>query len=80
MDNFIADYPGTPFKEDALYYRFDSAYILAINSVENKKKERLNLAKASYAMLMKFNASTQYKKDADDKLARIEKELQQFSN
>ncbi|KQS53638.1 MULTISPECIES: outer membrane protein assembly factor BamD [Flavobacterium] len=80
LDNFIADYPGTPFKEDALYYRFDSAYILAINSVENKKKERLNLAKASYAMLMKFNASTQYKKDADDKLARIEKELQQFSN
>jgi outer membrane protein assembly factor BamD len=25
LDNFIADYPGTPYKEDALYYKFDSA-------------------------------------------------------
>jgi outer membrane protein assembly factor BamD len=24
LDNFIADYPGTPYKEDALYYKFDS--------------------------------------------------------
>jgi len=40
----------------------------------------LDLAKASYATLIKFNASTQYKKDVDEKLARIEKELQQFSN
>lgn len=80
LDNFIADYPGTPFKEDALYYRFDSAYILAINSIENKKQERLNMAKASYANLIKFNPSTQYKEEVDKKLAIIEKELQQFSN
>jgi outer membrane protein assembly factor BamD len=33
LDNFIADYPGTPYKEDALYYKFDSAYQLGINSV-----------------------------------------------
>jgi outer membrane protein assembly factor BamD len=24
LDNFIVDYPGTPYKEDALYYKFDS--------------------------------------------------------
>jgi TolA-binding protein len=30
LDNFIADYPGTPYKEDALYYKFDSAYQLGI--------------------------------------------------
>jgi outer membrane protein assembly factor BamD len=27
LDNFIADYPGTPYKEDALYYKFDSISI-----------------------------------------------------
>jgi outer membrane protein assembly factor BamD len=32
LDNFIVDYPGTPYKEDALYYKFDSAYQLGINS------------------------------------------------
>lgn len=80
LDNFIADYPGTPFKEDALYYRFDSAYILAVNSVEYKKRERLDFAKASYAALVKFNATTKYKTEVDKKLADIEHQLQQFSN
>lgn len=80
LDNFIADYPGTPFKEKALYYKFDSAYLLAINSVESKKQERLNLAKTAHAALVKFNGSSEYKEDADKKLVTIDKELQQFSN
>jgi len=80
LDNFMADYPGTSLKEDALYYRFDSAYILAVNSIENKKRERLDFAKASYATLIKFNESTKYKAEVDKKLADIEQQLQQFSN
>jgi outer membrane protein assembly factor BamD len=79
FDNFISDYPGTPFKEQALYYRFDSAYKLAINSIESKKQERLDYAKTTYANLIKFNKSTEYKEKADKMLAEIEKELQQFS-
>lgn len=79
LDNFITDYPGTPFKEDALYYKLDSAYKLAINSVPQKMEERLNSAKTAYNSLMKFSASTKYKSQADDMLARINKDLQQFS-
>ncbi len=79
LDNFIADYPGTPFKEKALYYKFDSCYQLAINSVPSKMEERLNAAKVAHASLMKFNANTEYKKIADQMLARIDKDLQQFS-
>ncbi|WP_159802089.1 outer membrane protein assembly factor BamD [Flavobacterium sp. MK4S-17] len=80
LDNFIIDYPGTPYKEDALFYKYDSSYQLAINSVANKMEERLNLAKANYAALMKFNSETKYKKQADEMLARINTELQRFSN
>jgi outer membrane protein assembly factor BamD len=79
LDNFIADYPGTPFKEKALYYKLDSCYNLAINSIPGKMEERLNAAKLAYASLMKFNANTEYKKIADEMLARIDKDLQQFS-
>lgn len=79
LDNFINDYPGTPFKEDALYYKLDSAYKLAINSVPSKMQERLNDAKAVYASLLKSKPETKYKKQADDMLAKIDKELQQFS-
>lgn len=79
LDNFISDFPGTPFKEEALYYKFDSEYNLAINSVPSKMEERLKNAKSAYSNLIKFNASTKYKSQADDMLAKIDKDLQQFS-
>ena len=79
LDNFIIDFPGTIYKEKALYYRLDSAYQLAVNSIENKKVERLNVAKTAYLNLMKFNASTEFKSKADDMLERIETDLKQFS-
>lgn len=79
LDNFISDYPGTPYKEEALFYRFDSAYRLAINSVPSKMEERLNTAKALYSKLIQFNASTKYKAEADEMLAKIETDLQQYS-
>ncbi len=78
LDNFISDYPGTPYKEEALFYKLDSAYKLAINSVPAKMEERLNNAKAAHAALMKFNASTKYKGQADEMLARIETDLKQY--
>lgn len=79
FDNFISDYPGTPFKEQALYYRLDSAYQLAINSVDSKKQERLVYAKSTYNNLIKFNSNSEYKAKADTMLAEIDKELQQYS-
>lgn len=79
LDNFIADYPGTMYKEKALYYKFNSAYNLAINSVQSKMQERLEFAKTTYDALLKFNANTEFKNEADTMLARIDKDLQQFS-
>ena len=79
LDNFIADYPGTPFKEKALYYKLDSAYTLAINSVPQKMEERLNVAKVSYNNLIKFKPDTEYKKKADEMLAQIDVELQKYN-
>ncbi len=79
LDNFISDYPGTPFKEDALFYKLDSTYKLAINSVQQKMQERLVNAKNAYNGLIKFKQETKYKKKADEMLATIDKELKQFS-
>ncbi len=76
LDNFVADYPGTPFKEDALFYKYDSAYQLGINSISSKMVERLNVAKTAYNSLIKFKPDTKYRKIADEMLARIETDLQ----
>ena len=79
LENFIIDYPGTPYKEKALYYKLDSAYQLAINSVPAKMEERLNAAKTAYNNLIKFNSNTEFKQKADNMLAIINTDLKQFS-
>ena len=79
LDNFIINFPGTPYKEKALFYKLESAYSLAINSVPSKMEERLENAKVAYSSLIKFKADTEYKLKADEMLARIENDLKQFS-
>ncbi len=79
LDNFLLDYPGTVYKTDALYYKFDSAYKLSINSVYSKMEERIKNALSLYDDLITFDPNTKYKEDADRMVERLNKELQQFS-
>jgi outer membrane protein assembly factor BamD len=79
LENFIDAYPGTPYKEAALFYRLDSAYKLAINSVPAKMEERLKNAKTAYSNLIKFKEGSKYQEKATEMLARIDKDLKQFS-
>ncbi len=78
LDNFLSDFPGTPFKEDALYYKLDSAYNLAVNSVASKMEERLENAKATYQQFVKAFPSSKYKAQADEMMQRIELDLKQY--
>lgn len=79
FDNFLINFPGTPYKEKALFYKLDSAYLLAINSIPSKMEERLINAKNAHASLIKFKGDTEYKAKADVMLARIENDLKQYS-
>jgi outer membrane protein assembly factor BamD len=40
MDAFVADYPSSKRKEEAMYLATKSAYFLALNSIDKKKIER----------------------------------------
>lgn len=79
FDLFLSDYPGTPYREDAMFYKFDSMFKLAINSVESKKETRLNEAKEAYATLKKSFPESKYLEESTKMLESINKELQQFS-
>ena len=78
FDNFIANYPGSPFREAAYYYRFDSAYRLAINSFEVLMEERLNQAKEFYKSYKKYYPEGEYTPQLEDALLEIDKSLQNF--
>lgn len=80
LDNFMLDFPGSKYREDAMFYKYDSAYKLAINSVDSKKKERLEKAIAIYGTLNSTFVDSKYKKEAADMFATLNKELVQYSN
>lgn len=79
FDNFLLDFPGSIYKEEALWLKFDAAYQLAVNSVYYRMEERLKNAKDDYLDLIKFSAETKYRGQADKMLAKIDSELQNFS-
>ena len=79
LDNFITDNPGSIYREEALYYKIVAGTSLAMNSTENKRKERLEEAIASYNTLMRYFPESQFKKKADNLYEKIQKELSAYT-
>ena len=75
LDNFIADFPGTVFREEALYLKLVATSNLALNSTENRKEERLQTAETAYKNLIRYYPQTTFMKQANDLMGRIDTEL-----
>ena len=78
FDNFISDYPGSVYREAALFYKLEAASRLAINSRRYLQAERLENARTAYATLKKQFPETAYQKEADKWLKRINEESQNY--
>ncbi|WP_317191850.1 outer membrane protein assembly factor BamD [Salegentibacter maritimus] len=76
--NFLADNPGSPFRESAQYYRFDSAYRLAINSFRSLMEERLNEALEFYETYKKYYPEGEYMAPMEASAEDIKSRLQNF--
>ena len=79
LDNFISDFPGTIFREEALYLKLVATTNLALNSTENRKEERLQDADSAYNNLLKYYPETTFLKDADNLVEKVNKELERYS-
>lgn len=80
LDNFIGSYPGTPYREDALYYKFLSSYEIATNSVYYKKLDRLKDLQGIYDIITRYYPETLFLEDLDDKMERVAKEISLLEN
>lgn len=74
-DNFIIDHPGSKYRIDAFFGRFEAAYLLAINSVPRLVEERLLVAKKSYDSFIKYFGDSERRTEADDILEDINERL-----
>jgi outer membrane protein assembly factor BamD len=78
FDNFISQYPGSPFREKAMYYRFESAYLYAINSYEYAMPERLARARGYYEDYQRYYSEGEFIDMANTALKDIETKEQQL--
>ena len=74
LDNFIADNPGTIFREEALYYRWLSQYEIAVNSIEARIIERVTELERSFNNFLRYYPDTIFIEDLSDKI-NIAKQL-----
>lgn len=88
FDNFIFEFPGSKLREDAYFYRLDSAYKLATNSRELKnsvngliylKKDRLETAKEYSEAFQKSYANSKYIEDVNEMVSEINEALKSYS-
>ena len=64
FNNTLKDFPDTKFKEDIVFHILKSNYLLADNSVEAKKAERLMSTIEAYNTFMRQFPGSEYAKDA----------------
>ncbi|MCF6296625.1 MAG: outer membrane protein assembly factor BamD [Flavobacteriaceae bacterium] len=75
FDTFNEEHLGSEFKEDAMYFKFKSAYKLGLKSSLYKKEERLENAKLIYLKFQKTFPESDKMKEMDNKLKQINKQL-----
>ncbi len=79
LENFISDHPGSIFREEAYFLKLKAATNLALNSTDNKKKERLDEAKTAYDLLLKSYPESKFGKQAAELAQLLNKELDRFN-
>ena len=68
LDNFVADNPGTIFREEALYYRWLSQYEIAVNSIESRINERVTELERSLENFLRYYPDTIFIDDLSEKI------------
>jgi len=66
LSNSLKDYPGTKYREDLMFMLLKAKYLLATNSVEAKKKQRLSNALDEYFAFVDEFPQSENKKEVDN--------------
>jgi outer membrane protein assembly factor BamD len=77
--SFIEKYPLSGFREEVQYILVKNSYLLAMNSVKEKKMERIEETIERYRNFVAKFPGTKYKKEVDDYRDGMEKELQKMN-
>lgn len=80
LDTYLSDHLGTPYKEDALYYKFLAGYKLAENSVAYKKEKRIKNAIKYFERFKKLFPNSKHIKETEILAEKLQFMLKNKSN
>lgn len=73
LTNSLKEYPDSKYREELMYYLLKAKYLLGENSIEEKKRERMNNVIDEYYTFVDEFPSSKYRKEADGFFANIKK-------
>jgi outer membrane protein assembly factor BamD len=73
LTNSIKEYPDSKYREELMYYLLKAKYLLGENSIDEKKRERLNSALDEYFTFTDEFPTSKYRKEADRYFASTKK-------
>lgn len=79
-NNFIASYPGTKFREEALFVKFESSYTIAVNSIDALKLERLKELSQQYDVIVRYYPESIFLEQLDKMIDFANKEIDNIEN
>lgn len=79
LRNSLEQYPETQYREELLYLILRSSYLLADNSVESKRKERLQSTVDEYLSFKSEFPDSKYEKDAERMYRNTQEILESYT-
>jgi len=73
LTNCIKEFPDSKYREELMFYLLKAKYLLGENSIEEKKRERLNNALDEYFTFIDEYPQSKYRKEADRFFATTKK-------
>lgn len=79
-ETFLMDYPSSIYKEEVMYLMIKNAYLLSKNSIETKKKERIEKTIESYRTFVGQFPESKYKKELAGMQEILQDQLNSLTN
>jgi outer membrane protein assembly factor BamD len=80
FENFEREFPDSNYREEIAYLKVEANYLIAKNSVDDKKAERFRAAIDSYNEFLIFYPGSKFGRQAQDVYSACLKELTNLSN
>jgi outer membrane protein assembly factor BamD len=80
LKDFVKDYPGSDYQEEAMYLIVKCQYMLAEGSIEEKKLERMRAVAENYRTFAAAFPESKFLSDAESYFRKSEKQLEKLSS